>query len=268
MTQHARHLNWVIILACWSVYALAFAFPAVAKDKYPRLTYDPAYVFPDPASDRLPSFERAVVRDYSGLSGRDAFAVTWEARDEVWLANLALWVGTIFLAWRLWSCAAVVSFLGLGLALFLVKNAVGDDTAVVYGTGYWLWVSSLGVLLAGSLAGWRGVVPRDERRSAAEVFRGWRGVALGSWLLTAVVVFVVWWDNYKYLRPPFFWRAVVISAWSVLGVLALAVERSRNDRHLVRPWQFLTALNLVVFALLALAMWWFWDDISPPLPPR
>jgi hypothetical protein len=266
MSLSARHLNWLLILVCWALYALAFAFPAVAQDKYPRLIYDPALLFPDPASGRWPSFEKTVVQDFSGLSGRDAFKVSWVFRQEVWLANPALWLGTIFLAWRAWSCAAFVAVIGFGLALLTVNNAVPSNTELVYGAGYWLWVASLAALLAGSLAG--GVfVPRQGKRTPAELFRGWRGVALRIWLGAAVVVFVAWWEWHKDVSPPLLWRAGIITAWMALGLMALAVEQLKDSRR-PRLWPMLVVWNLVVFALIALAMWWFWSDIYPPRPPR
>src|SRR5262245_42099038 len=149
----ARYPQWVPIAVCGAVYCAAFWLPATLTK----------------AGDE-------------SLSGFSAYRFAWAFRDERWLANPATWLAALLLAWRMWAWAALFALVGFGIAVSsAVRVGLGEwnDT---HGSGYWLWTGSMALLFVASLAGYCGFVPRERRRSPVEVFHGWRGVALGSWI--------------------------------------------------------------------------------------
>ena len=93
-------------------------------------------------------------------------------RIYAWLANPTLVVGWMFLLVRWNRCAAATLIFSLGLALSFLRETrwkrdeSGSNTSAItgHGVGYWLWVASIAIALAGSL--FAVVFERVERRDA------------------------------------------------------------------------------------------------------
>src|SRR5690348_9847056 len=97
------HPQWVLISACCTLYGLAFAFPAVTS------RHAPSPVFEDMTlQTHFETRLRNVVAsgDHNNISGPEAFTLTWALHEKSWWGNMGMWLGTILLAYRLWSCAA------------------------------------------------------------------------------------------------------------------------------------------------------------------
>jgi hypothetical protein len=73
-----------------------------------------------------------------------------------WLANPIIVAAWFFYLSDKRSAALISAFLALGLTLMFLwvaevplSNKLGDVKIVSYGTGYWLWIASAGILVAG-----------------------------------------------------------------------------------------------------------------------
>jgi hypothetical protein len=253
-----------LIGLCWGCYCLAFAFPALTPRQAPEPLFDD---FPAPVNEQFEARTKAVIAsgDIHDISGSEAFRLAWVLHDKAWWGNVALWLASVLLAYRLWGCAALVSFVGFVLAA--APAAEEDTLRHGPGLGYWLWFGSVTLLFAGSLIGWCGLVPRDRRRSPAEVFRGWRGAAIGSWLAVGLAAPFVWWSA-GYFHPPDVWRDAVIGVWLMLGVTLFALQRLEHDFSPRRLWRAATAGTWLVLAFTVFTLWCFWADVNPPRPPR
>lgn len=149
----ARYPQWVPIAVCGALYGTAFALPATVTSG-----------------------------GEMGLSGYEAYGFAWGFRDYRWLANPAAWLAALLLAWRLWPWAALFSLGAFGIAVSSAVRVGLGEWESTHGLGYWLWSGSMALLCVTTLAGWFGAVPCERRRSPLEVFRGWRGVAVASWI--------------------------------------------------------------------------------------
>ena len=167
-----RYSQWVPIVAAGTMYGIAFALPAV------DLAWE---IEGQPASKPM------------HISGPSAFGWAFDFRSAAWLANPLAWVAAFLLAWRLWPWAALAATGAAVLALREFVSELLTPTGSVFLAGYWLWAGSMVVLALAALAGWVRLVARENRRSVFQVFRGWRGVALGSWLATGLAVLGVAW---------------------------------------------------------------------------
>jgi hypothetical protein len=234
------------------LYGLAFAFQATSS-KYHSSPPTPI--------------------DFENLSASNAYKLTWYFRDKYWLANPALWFGTILLMWRLWPYATGMALLGLGLAGEPAKDVIGDFLLgfsthdVNYEVGYWLWLASVSLLFMGSLLGWCYVVPRDRRCSPKEVFRGLRGMALGSWLAVGVSVFVAWWFK-SGLPPPFFGDWGIGVFWMVLGLGLLIMDKCASESSKSHLWRVAMCTSWLLYGLIAVLVCSNWSEICPPPRPK
>ena len=88
------------------------------------------------------------------MSGAEMYLAALKFGFTIWLANPALWVGWILLAFHRPWLALLVGTLGFGLALGASLNS---DSAFVLQSGYACWVASAGVFAIGTIA----VIVRD-----------------------------------------------------------------------------------------------------------
>ncbi len=167
MSFLSRYLQWLLILVCGALYGLAFAFDATVSRE-----------------------------GGEALSSAEAFGLAWSYRDYRWLANPAAWLAAFLLAWRLWPWAALVALVAFLVAISSTVLIGLSGSVRTHGPGYWIWTASIALLFVGTLAGWWWVVPREQRRWPWEVFRGWRGVALGSWLVFSLGAVTFGWFFY------------------------------------------------------------------------